>query len=774
VSLKVQIPSLFLLLLGITAGLRLAPPATYAQTPTGAAIEPAVAGDAGWDSRFGPPGVDGGGWYVDLFSNPPYQYDDTGVLAVAVSGGDVFVGGKFTSAGGNAANYIARWNSATNSWSPLGAGLNDSVTAIAVDGNNVYVGGNFTTAGGASAIHIARWNRATGAWSALGGGVGNPSTTGERVDALAIGGGVVYAGGKFTAAGGAPASNIARWNGSAWSALGGGVNDRVRALALDASGALYAGGYFSSAGGASANKIARWNGSSWSALGSGAAGSGDSVDAIVAQGTTIYASGSFTSIGGVAANNVARWSGGAWSALGGGIPTTYGVEALALDGSDLYAGGNFNNAAGQTLRDIARWDGVAWRPLGQGVIGSVIELAFGAGVLYAGGAFRQASGVTANRIARWNRTTNVWGPLGPGAQQGGPQNAVSAIVASGGDVYAGGFFGDIGELRALGIARWNRAANTWARVGEAGLESDSWYANALAIRGSALYVGGSFGNVGNVHSSNVIKWDTAAQEWASLGGGVDDDVNALAVAPNGDLYAGGAFATAGGAPADRIARWNGASWSSLGGGISGGAQPEVRALAIVGGQVYAGGSFTSAGGLSANGLAKWNGSAWAPVDPNFSGTVEALAVKGGDLYVGGRFSVAGALGATSIARWNGSAWSALGSGVSAPNDPRFPLNVFVIAVVGNDIYVGGNFTRAGGVSANGIARWNGGAWSALGSGVAGGGPVVGSYVAAIAPGADGALYIGGNFTGAGGRPSSYFGRYAPGDLYRVALPLLRK
>src|SRR6266496_1342121 len=64
--------------------------------------------------------------------------------------------------------------------------------------------------------------------------------------------------------------------GSAWdSAIGspgidGGVDGGVNAIAVsDANGYVYVGGRFSLAGGISAPNIARWNGSSWSALGSG-------------------------------------------------------------------------------------------------------------------------------------------------------------------------------------------------------------------------------------------------------------------------------------------------------------------------------------------------------------------------------------------------------------------------------------------------------------------------------------------------------------------------
>src|SRR5262245_17567130 len=36
---------------------------------------------------------------------------------------------------------------------------------------------------------------------------------------------------------------------------------------------------------------------------------------------------------------------------------------------------------------------------------------------------------------------------------------------------------------------------------------------------------------------------------------------------------------------------------------------------------------------------------------------------------------------------------------------------------GPALYIGGSFTSVSGVAANGIAKWNGSAWSALGSGV---------------------------------------------------------
>jgi hypothetical protein len=68
-------------------------------------------------------------------------------------------------------------------------------------------------------------------------------------DAVAVSGTNVYVGGVFTDAGGNPnADYIARWDGSAWHALGDGVNGTVNAIAVSGTD-LYVGGWFTDAGG---------------------------------------------------------------------------------------------------------------------------------------------------------------------------------------------------------------------------------------------------------------------------------------------------------------------------------------------------------------------------------------------------------------------------------------------------------------------------------------------------------------------------------------------
>jgi len=125
--------------------------------------------------------------------------------------------------------------------------------------------------------------------------------------------------------------------------------------------------------------------------------------------------------------------------------------------------------------------------------------------------------------------------------------------------------------------------------------------------------------------------------------------------------------------------------------------------------------------------------------------VYALAVIGSDVYAGGNFTTADGVSANRIAKWDGSTWSALGSGMNNW--------VFALAASGSGLYAGGAFTAAGSASANSIAKWDGSTWSALGSGM-------GSWVRGLAVSGD-ALFAGGQFTTAGDKVSGYLAVWQP-------------
>ena len=296
------------------------------------------------------------------------------INAIAVSGSDIYVGGFFTDVGGGTSvtglNNIAKWNG--TAWSALGQGLNNDVNAIAVSGSDIYAGGSFTDVGGGTTVtglnNVAKWNGT--AWSALDMGLSN------AVTAIAVSGSDIYVGGIFTDVGGGTSvtglNRIAKWNGTVWSALDMGLNGAVSAIAVSGSD-IYVGGPFSAVGtGGTAvtglNRIAKWNGTAWSALNRGLNGG---VSAIAVSGSDIYAGGTFTVVGSggtpvTGLNRIAKWNGTAWSALDRGLNSE--VRAIKASGSNIYVGGGFGNVgtggiAVTGLNNIAQWNVSAVLPV---------------------------------------------------------------------------------------------------------------------------------------------------------------------------------------------------------------------------------------------------------------------------------------------------------------------------------------------------------------------------------------------------------------------------
>jgi hypothetical protein len=104
--------------------------------------------------------------------------------------------------------------------------MNGSVYAIVLDGEDVYAGGFFTKAGALDVGRVARWDGSS--WWDVGGGVGQ-SAGFHTVTALLFHDGVLYVGGLFQGAGNTPATNIARWDGSRWLTMGA-LNGQVHDL----------------------------------------------------------------------------------------------------------------------------------------------------------------------------------------------------------------------------------------------------------------------------------------------------------------------------------------------------------------------------------------------------------------------------------------------------------------------------------------------------------------------------------------------------------------
>ncbi len=727
-------------LFALVAGLKLLLLVAYASVP----------GDEHWDNQFGPAGT------------------SDRLYSLTTAGGNLYVGGLLTAAGNTKANFIAGYDG-TN-WFALNNGVNGGLNTtyifgLSTDGTNVYAGGWFTNADGSGAKYLARWDGAN--WWPLGGNAANnPNSIVETVKVVGTN---LYVGGLFTTNGGIKVNGIAEWNGSSWSALGAGISGGAQPVveAIESDGTyVYAGGVFTQAGSVNATNVARWDGANWTALGTAVNGP---VFALAKVGGYLYLGGSFTnSSAGI--TNLAKWDGANWSAVGGG-GANRPVRSLITDGANLYVGGDFTSIGGITANRVAKWDGATWSTMGSGIQAFGVAASPGVyamsldtvGRLYVVGNFNQAGAVGASYAAGWDGTN--WFALGGSASQGVTHfnGDVQSLLSDGVNLYAGGIFTEAGSTIVNGIGQWN--GRDWLALGSApaGMipSSASTQVKALAAFNGYLYAGGSFTNIGGISASNIAQWD--GYNWSPMGSGFNGIVYSLAVY-KGVLFAGGAFTgtSDGSASLHGIAQWTGSTWADVPVIDAWRINNVVYSLTTDGNYLYAGGNFNIYWGYSPQypttgadlyNLAYWDGSFWRPIgsgSPN--NTVAALAVANGFIYAGGSFTAftnGTSVAVSRIAAWNGSSWTSLGSGMNPGSSSG---SVSAVTTLGTNIYAAGSFTNAGGTAVQGVARWDGAHWSALGSGLyfsVTSGSGTGHSLAAS--GND--LFIGGLFSSAGDKPS---------------------
>jgi hypothetical protein len=512
---------------------------------------------------------------------------------------------------------------------------------------------------------------------------------------------------------------------------------------------IYAGGVIAAAGNTRANGVAGFDGTNWFPLNAGLLNL-SAVTTLNADGNNLYAGGIFTNADDSAAFNAARWDGTSWSHFGiNGL-----LYAVKRNGTNLYFVGSFSSAGGVAATNIARWDGTNWFALGlsvsgtgYGFSGGIACVAIQGNNIYVGGSFSFAGGSSATNVAYWDGSS--WHAMG------NPFNGVVyALQFFGPYLYAAGTFTNT-SLLLTNIARWD--GSVWSAVPGGGANNLIY---DLATNSTRLFVGGSFTQIGGIAATGIVNFD-GASTWTPMGGvfgfqGGASQVTKMVWQSN-QLYVAGFFERAGNTGACCVARWDGANWSSLGGTTSkGGEGPsvnQVNCLLQVNNSVsiqpglYMGGLFTSAGSTVGNCITRWDGTTWnavgGGVSGNFSGAANgqrilAIATNSTALYAGGIFTSAGGVSASGVAYWDGSNWNPMGSGVD------FTVNS-IVAGSGNRIWVGGQFTNAGGIYSRGLTSWSSGSWQNLGN-------VEGTNGIVFALAYDGGtkIYAGGQFYTAGG------------------------
>ncbi|MEP6641633.1 MAG: hypothetical protein ABJB93_06960 [Gaiellales bacterium] len=307
--------------------------------------------------------------------------------------------------------------------------------------------------------------------------------------------------------------------------------------------------------------------------------------------------------------------------------------------------------------------------------------------------------VARNHAAAINVETGALLPWNPNAN-----NTVQTIAVNGSTVYLGGTFGTVGGKTHTRIAAVD--ATTGAPIatfkGKANAEVMS-----LAVGTTGLYAGGSFTLMDNVAHNYLaevgLSTGALVTGWTGNAGA---KVNAIALTTDASrLVVGGTFASLDGVAQREIGALSPATGALLGWTT----HPSfpITTLAVDASGVYAAG--TGAGGnvvafSPTTGQQLWNGA--------LDGNDQAIAVDSGNVYVGGHFNNYCGTGtgtggcAAPVARDHLLALNET-NGTLLPWHPAANGVLGVYALAGGDgsIETGGDFTKIGGVTQQGFAEF---------------------------------------------------------------------
>ena len=642
----------------------------------------------------------------------------------------LYVGGTFTELYDTSnirltANYIAKWNIATKTWSRLGDssmnGTNAYVNCIVLNSTKLYVGGGFGQVYDKSnntltnVMYMAQWDLTTNTWSRMGGGT-TTTTNGLNV---------------------VPSSMVID------------TSNQVLYVSWKTAGSAIALYDASNTGTAmTANAVAAFDlySQRWSRLGSSTSNgiqnqsncgvylvfdnSNSNLYAVMSQNSSFYYVRDDRGID-LSINSIARWNvpSQKWFGLGGHSSngTNGQINAYAYDNSRnrMYVGGGFTRVFDLSqiwldVSNVAAWDvaGKYWVRLGSsgsrnGVDGSVNALAFDTSYsrLYVGGNFKKMSDASkadqsANYVTYWDVSNSLWGQLGGTTTATNGLNAqCNTLIYDGSNsqLYVGGEFTQTydsrGTLYINRIAIWKPSTSQWTQIGNLGYNGTNGQILAYVYDSckNVMYAGGTFtqvydsSNIFGLSANRIAKWDFGTSSWSRLGtsslNGVDGSCNALAMdTSNQILYVGGNFTNvydASGTLANtqEVAKWtvDTERWSRLGE------------------------STATTNGLTSS-----------------SAYCNALLYDSANrrLYVGGSFTKVGDAGeadqsANNVAYWNisTSRWGKLGTtDVSYNNGTNAYVNTLAYDGSYNRLYVGGNFTKARDVSSIDISMNYVGYW----------------------------------------------------------------
>lgn len=328
--------------------------------------------------------------------NPKVLVGNKSIRAMSAYNGKLYVAGEFDSIGNLRTPNIASWDN--TKWDSAGKSADYRLECLKEYNNKLIATSNLSVNGLGQVIS---WDNAK--WESVG-----ISTSSPRMYSIAVYKNELYVGGQFTEMGGKTVNNIARWNGSTWNDVGGGVVYDIPIVYSMAvyDGSLYVGGCFGKAGNIPVYGIAKWNGTQWDSLSIGGLDGCVGNMLVDTVKNILYITGSFTYVGGVYTDGIAQYDGVNWTAVGN-APVPAGT--MCMYHGELYTSGGYTTTyGGETLRYICRWDGTTFHSVGTGMNDVASSMIVYEDDLYIGGYFTEANGnPNIKYLAKWSMPVSV-------------------------------------------------------------------------------------------------------------------------------------------------------------------------------------------------------------------------------------------------------------------------------------------------------------------------------------------------------------------------------
>ncbi len=338
----------------------------------------------------------------------------------------------------------------------IGIGVINRLFTDTVD-NILYAVGGFSGIDGKSCYGVAKWDGQN--WDSLGSGI-RESFIWDQIqnvkDVIRFQNDI-YIAGAFYKCGGKDITAIARWNGTEWFEVGGGLTDTSElgfsqwATVFDMevyNNELYIIGNFKTAGGITTNSVAKFDGQNWTDLSQGI---------INPYPVNTYLSLMFYNndlyLAGIGSIGLLKRVGNTWQKIGAGVKGDAWINRLEVYQNNLYVGGYFNTNSGNIDNSLFYTNGTSYFSTAGGVLPSnLFDMQEYRSELYVCGQINFAGYQPIGRIAKWNGTQWYNTNLSILDPPNNPAGTLRALEVYNGKLIVAGQFSQINTTQVSGIA----------------------------------------------------------------------------------------------------------------------------------------------------------------------------------------------------------------------------------------------------------------------------------------------------------------------------------